>query len=65
MTSEDSFLVAAVNDTVVALAGAAVEEVKRRVAPRPEWTGIGVEWMRSWLGAREWRLPCVDVYVRL
>jgi hypothetical protein len=60
-----SFLANAVNDTTLALAGAAMEELKRRMAGRREWTGIGIEWLRSWLGAREWRVPCVDVYVRL
>ncbi|PLB45419.1 hypothetical protein P170DRAFT_478385 [Aspergillus steynii IBT 23096] len=30
-----------------------------------EWTGIGLEWLRSLLGRREWTLPCVDVKIRL
>ena len=60
-----SFLAAALNETGATLAGAALDELKRRVVPKTEWTGIGVEWIRSWLGAREWRLPCLDVYVRL
>lgn len=60
-----SFLATVANETAAALAAAAIEEVKRRMDSRPEWTGIGVEWIRSWLGAREWRLPCLDVYVRL
>jgi hypothetical protein len=55
----------ALNNTAAALAGAALEEAKRRLAMRAEWTGIGVEWLRSLLGRREWRLPCVDVYIRL
>ncbi|KAJ5482376.1 hypothetical protein N7475_001188 [Penicillium sp. IBT 31633x] len=58
-----------VNSTAKALAGAAMESVQQRLAPldsRPdEWTGIGLEWMRSLLGGREWTLPCVDVKVRL
>ncbi|KAF8426641.1 hypothetical protein EV426DRAFT_530186, partial [Tirmania nivea] len=29
------------------------------------WTGIGLDWLRSLVGRREWRLPCVDVNVRL
>ncbi|KAF8475644.1 bladder cancer-related protein BC10-domain-containing protein [Kalaharituber pfeilii] len=29
------------------------------------WTGIGLDWLRSLIGRREWRLPCVDVNVRL
>ena len=60
-----TFLASVANETATALAGAAVEEMKRRIDFRHEWTGIGVEWIRSWLGAREWRLPCLDVYIRL
>ncbi|KUJ09151.1 uncharacterized protein LY89DRAFT_658236 [Mollisia scopiformis] len=55
----------AVNNTATALAGAALEEAKKQLAVRTEWTGIGVEWLRSLLGRREWRVPCVDVYIRL
>jgi len=52
------------------LASSALEGAKRRLGlglagARGEWTGIGVEWLRSLLGRREWRLPCVDVYIRL
>lgn len=60
-----SIYVGALNNTAAALAGAALEEAKRRLAMRTEWSGIGVEWLRSLLGRREWRLPCVDVYIRL
>lgn len=62
---EASFLLNALNDTAVALAGAAIEEIKRMGTPTPEWTGLGLEWIRSWLGAREWRVPCLDVNIRL
>jgi Bladder cancer-related protein BC10 len=55
----------ALNNTAFALAGTALEEAKRQIAVKTEWTGIGVEWLRSLLGRREWRLPCVDVYIRL
>jgi hypothetical protein len=60
-----SIYAGALNNTAAALATAALEEAKRRIAMRAEWTGIGVEWLRSLLGRREWRLPCVDVYIRL
>lgn len=60
-----SFLATAINQTATALATAVAEEVGRKIDIRPEWTGIGVEWIRSWLGAREWRIPCLDVYIRL
>ena len=65
VAGDGAFLVAAVNETASALAGAALEEVKRRMTYKAEWTGIGLGWMRSFLGARQWRVPCVDVYVRL
>lgn len=55
----------AVNNTATALAGAALEEAKKQLAMQTQWTGIGVEWLRSLLGRREWRVPCVDLYVRL
>ncbi|KAI4196382.1 MAG: hypothetical protein LQ348_002323 [Seirophora lacunosa] len=58
---EASFLVQTVNETAAALANAAMEEVKRRAQIKTEWTGVGMEWIRSWLGAREWRVPCLDV----
>lgn len=67
MTMEDaSVWIGAMNNTVGALAEAAAEEAKRRLgSSRSEWTGIGLEWLRSLLGKREWRVPCVDIYVRL
>ncbi|KAL1967306.1 hypothetical protein VTN77DRAFT_3352 [Rasamsonia byssochlamydoides] len=73
------YLLETVNTTTTALAGAAVEEAKRRLLNstsngtlltttefrQEEWTGIGLEWLRSLLGRREWTLPCIDVKVRL
>lgn len=56
------------NSTAKALAGAALEDAQQRlgVESRPDgWTGVGLEWLRSLLGRREWTLPCVDVKVRL
>jgi len=55
----------ALQSTASALTGAALEEAKLRLAQKAEWTGIGVEWLRSLLGKREWRIPHMDVYVRL
>lgn len=43
-------------------ATAAAGEVDAR---RAEWTGLGMEWLRSLLGKREWRIDCIDVYIRL
>lgn len=50
------------NTTAGALAGAAADELARRKA---EWTGLGIEWLRSLLGRREWRIDCMDLYIRL
>ncbi|EGY15937.1 uncharacterized protein VDAG_07101 [Verticillium dahliae VdLs.17] len=50
------------NTTASALAGAAADEFSRR---KQEWTGLGIEWLRSLLGKREWRIDCLDVIVRL
>jgi hypothetical protein len=55
----------AFNQTAVAIAAAKMQELGARIPQRAEWTGIGVEWLRSLLGKSEWRLPCVDIYVRL
>ena len=62
---EASIYASALNSTAKALAGTAIEEAKRRMAMRAEWTGLGVEWLRSLLGKREWKLPCVEVNIRL
>ncbi|KAH9908203.1 bladder cancer-related protein BC10-domain-containing protein [Xylariomycetidae sp. FL2044] len=50
------------NTTASALAGAAADELARQKA---EWTGLGIEWLRSLLGKREWRIDCMDLYIRL
>ncbi|RAL04957.1 uncharacterized protein BO80DRAFT_451897 [Aspergillus ibericus CBS 121593] len=80
-TTLASYVFETVNTTTKALAGAVLDEAQRRLnsssinaslsapslAPgaQDEWTGIGLEWLRSLLGRREWTLPCVDVKVRL
>ncbi|KAI1084069.1 bladder cancer-related protein BC10-domain-containing protein [Whalleya microplaca] len=50
------------NSTASALASAAAEEMVKR---KEEWTGLGIEWLRSLLGRREWRIECMDLYIRL
>lgn len=55
----------ALNQTASTLGGVAFEELKRRLPTHGEWTGMGVGWMRSLLGQNEWRLPCIDIYIRL
>ncbi|KAI5456560.1 bladder cancer-related protein BC10-domain-containing protein [Mariannaea sp. PMI_226] len=51
-----------INTTASAFANAALEAAAER---KPEWTGLGLEWLRSLLGKREWRIDCMDIYVRL
>ena len=51
-----------VNTTAGALAGVLSD---RLAGARAEWTGLGIEWLRSLLGKREWRIDCLDVYIRL
>jgi len=55
----------ALNNTASTLGGVAFQELQRRLPGRMEWTGIGLGWLRSLLGQREWVLPCVDINVRL
>ncbi|KAH6611744.1 bladder cancer-related protein BC10-domain-containing protein [Chaetomium sp. MPI-SDFR-AT-0129] len=50
------------NMTAGTLATAAAE---RMTGARVEWTGLGLEWLRSLLGRREWRIDCMDLYIRL
>lgn len=50
------------NTTAGALAAAAAEQIARA---KVEWTGLGLEWLRSLLGRREWRIDCLDLYIRL
>ncbi|KAK2606316.1 hypothetical protein QQS21_003247 [Conoideocrella luteorostrata] len=50
------------NATAKALAGAAADGISAR---RAEWTGLGVEWLRTLLGKREWRIDCMDIYIQL
>jgi len=50
------------NTTVGALATVTGDQIART---RVEWTGLGFEWLRSLLGRREWRIECLDLYIRL
>lgn len=58
-------LVNAFNGTATTLAGLAVEALGRKIQPKPEWAGIGFSWLRNLLGVREWRVPCLDILIRL
>lgn len=69
-TGSNSGSGAALNETAAGLlAGVAVaadalaEHVGLRVGR--SWTGIGLGWLRQALGRREWRVPCLDIVLRL
>ncbi|KAF7548665.1 hypothetical protein G7Z17_g6897 [Cylindrodendrum hubeiense] len=51
-----------INSTATAMTNAALDAAAARKA---EWTGLGIEWLRSLLGKREWRIDCMDIYIRL
>jgi hypothetical protein len=56
----------AVAEMVNTTAGALASVVSDRImGAKTEWTGLGMEWLRSLLGKREWRIDCLDVYIRL
>ncbi|KAK9437373.1 Bladder cancer-related BC10-like protein [Metarhizium brunneum] len=64
-TADPSFnatVVQMANSTARALAGAAADAVSSKGT---EWTGLGVEWLRTLLGRREWKVDCMDVYIQL
>jgi hypothetical protein len=50
------------NTTVAAIIKSASDDLAAR---RAEWSGIGIEWLRNLLGKREWRIDCMDIYIRL
>ncbi|RGP75422.1 bladder cancer-related bc10 [Fusarium sporotrichioides] len=51
-----------VNTTIAAIVKSASEDLEAR---RAEWSGLGIEWLRNLLGKREWRIDCMDIYIRL
>lgn len=63
----DDTIAAQFNSTVVEMVNTTAKAAVRSIAEasHPEWTGLGVEWLRSLLGKREWRIDCMDIYIRL
>lgn len=60
-------LVSAANNTARAMIKAAVDGVKERFTGEEQVSGAagagaGYEWVR---GLKEWRIPCLDVLVRI
>ncbi|KAI9711213.1 MAG: hypothetical protein M1820_002200 [Bogoriella megaspora] len=57
----------AVVETASGLLAAAAEGVRRKVVGESQSgvVGVGVEGLRTVFGKREWRVPCLDILVRL
>lgn len=64
---DNDTIAAQFNATVVEMVNTTAKAAARSIAEvaHPEWTGLGVEWLRSLLGKREWRIDCMDIYIRL
>ena len=60
-----SSLVGGSGTGAAAAGGAAVSAGAGSAGGSAVWTGIGLGWLRAAVGRREWRLPCVDVNIRL
>lgn len=68
-----SFLGEIANNTIAALANAAIDGTKQKLVRSnasverivPYSAGIGIQWLRRLLGRHEWTLPCVGVNIRL
>lgn len=63
-----SIAISAINGTGGSLASAALECARKRVSggsASSSASGSGFEWLRSLLEKRQFRIPCVDVLVRL
>ena len=66
-----SVIASAVAETAASLAAAAVDNVKRKAMGEGSASGAagvagaGAEGLRTVLWKREWRVPCLDILVRL
>jgi hypothetical protein len=58
----------AAGQTAQAVLKATVDGVRDRTSigsGQGSGTGAGYEWVRGLLGKKEWRIPCLDVLVRI
>lgn len=58
-------IVRSANETGKVLGAVALQEMREVLGGRPEWTGIGLGWLRSLLGRKEWTIDCMNVKIRL
>jgi len=61
-----SIVASAVNSTAEIMIKAAVDTIRRKTPPVPQVSGgAGFEWAKGLVGKKEWRIPCLDVLVRI
>ncbi|KAK4173696.1 bladder cancer-related protein BC10-domain-containing protein [Triangularia setosa] len=66
VTATPSATTGVVTDVLNTTAGALATATADKIAQtRVEWTGLGLEWLRSLLGKREWEIDCLDLHIRL
>jgi hypothetical protein len=66
MFETTSIIVSAVNSTAEAIAKAAVDGIRRKAPSVSQVSGgTGFEWAKGLVGKKEWRIPCLDVLVRI
>ncbi|KAF1734043.1 hypothetical protein BB8028_0004g07520 [Beauveria bassiana] len=53
------------NSTAYHLLNSTAATLAKAAVAKPEWTGLGLGWLRNLLGQREWQIGCMDIYVRL
>ncbi|KAF2811701.1 uncharacterized protein BDZ99DRAFT_487334 [Mytilinidion resinicola] len=61
-----SILASAVNSTATTVIKAAADTLRKKAPPVPQISGgAGFEWAKGLVGKKEWRIPCLDVLVRI
>ena len=53
------------NSTAATLAQSALDGLAKRVQGQEMGYISGAQWLRELVGKKEWRVPCLDVIVRL
>lgn len=66
MMETAAVFVEAANHTAQALVRAAADGLRERTVGGQQSTGsAGYEWVKGLVGKKEWRIPCLDVLIRL
>ena len=61
-----SIIASAVNSTAETITKAAVDGIRRKALSVSQANGgTGFEWAKGLIGKKEWRIPCLDVLVRI